>query len=421
MTTRLEPWKPTRRDPWDRDAAAHLWRRAGFGAPASRVEATLGRTPAEAVDRLVDGPARDPATDELDALWRSLLGLESLDRFRAWLVTRMARCDHQLREKMALFWHGHFATSIAKVREPVWMMRQYRLFLRHGLGPFGRLLEKIARDPAMIRWLDNDTNRKGRPNENFARELFELFTLGPGHYTEHDIREAARAFTGWAVLRDRFHFSPRNHDDGPKTVLGRTGRWGGEDVLGIAIEQEACGRFLAGKLLRFFVHPRPPRELVDAFGAQLRRRGYDLGPALRVLFRSEAFFSAEARRSLVKSPLEFVVGSLRCLGGRPDARSLLPALREMGQELLAPPNVKGWPGQRSWIHTAAWLARINTAASLAGRIDPRVEGAAAVRRYGRDLLGRPVRPEVAETLVRSGAGSRDLVRALLSLPECHLG
>jgi uncharacterized protein (DUF1800 family) len=356
----LRPWQPTRQNPWDRDAAAHLWRRGGFGAPASGVDAILRRSPSEAIDLLVDGPAQDSATRELDALWRSLLGLESLDSFRAWLVARMARCGHQLREKMALFWHGHFATSIAKVREPVWMMRQYRLFLQRGLGPFGDILDGVARDPAMIRWLDNESNRKGHPNENFARELFELFTLGPGHYTERDIQEAARAFTGWAILRDRFHFSQRNHDTGPKTVLGRSGRFGGEEVLRIALDQEACGRFLAEKLLRFFVHPRPSRELVDAFSGELRGGGYRTGEALRVLFRSQAFFDPGVRRSLIKSPLEFVVGSLRCLGGRADAPGLLPVLREMGQELLAPPNVKGWPGQRSWIHTAAWLARVNT-------------------------------------------------------------
>ncbi|MFI5403924.1 MAG: DUF1800 family protein, partial [Planctomycetota bacterium] len=324
--------------PWDFDAAAHLWRRAAFGAPAARIEETVKLGPAEAARALVRGPARDAPAEELESVYQQVAGTGNADAIRAYFLQRMVRCDHQLREKIALFWHGHFATSVLKVNEPAWMARQYRLFLDLGLGPFPDLLGKITRDPAMIRWLDNETNSKGHPNENYARELFELFTLGEGNYTEKDIKEAARAFTGWHILEDRYHFSARLHDTDPKEVLGVRGALGGEDVCKIALEQPACGRFLARKLLAFFVTPDPSAEIVEAFGEELRARGYRIGECLELLFASRLFY--ESRGALVKSPLEFVATSVRVFGGRLDATAAASDLRAMGQELLAPPNVK---------------------------------------------------------------------------------
>jgi uncharacterized protein (DUF1800 family) len=415
----LKPWTPSRQDPWDFDAAAHLWRRAGFGAPPHTVRATARRSPAEAVAAIVDGPARDTPGGELESIYEAVLGTGSADGLRAWLVSRMARCDHQLREKLALFWHGHFATSLLKVRHVPWMARQYRLFLDHGLGPFGALLGEITRDPAMIRWLDNETNRKGHANENYARELFELFTLGEGSYTEKDIQEAARAFTGWHILQDRFRLSRTLHDDGPKRVLGRVGRLDGDDICRIVLEEEACGRFLAGKLLAFFVHPRPKADVVAGFGELLRHSGYDTSTALRHLFGSRLFFAPKTRRALVKSPLEFVVGTARALEIKLDAPAAVPALRAMGQDLLAPPNVKGWPGHTHWINTATWLVRVNAAHALTRDL-PDAGGPEDLEDLARALLGRPLPGPERERLAKSGAGRRDLVHALLSLPEAHL-
>ncbi|MHC4954466.1 MAG: DUF1800 domain-containing protein, partial [Planctomycetota bacterium] len=287
----LKPWQPTRDNPWDADAAAHLWRRAAFAAPHATIEATLKISPADAVARMVDGPESDEATEELEFIYQSVLGAGKADGARAWILMRMVRGEHQLREKLALFWHGHFATSLAKVVDLGWMLRQYRLFLRHGLGRFPVLLDAVARDPAMIRWLDNETNRKGQPNENYAREVFELFTLGVGNYTEKDIQEAARAFTGWHIMHEQFHFASSLHDRGEKTVLGQTGAWGGEDVQRIALEQDACGRFLAKKLLRFFVVPEPDEEIVRALGATMKANQYDMAATLRLLFGSRLFFA----------------------------------------------------------------------------------------------------------------------------------
>jgi uncharacterized protein (DUF1800 family) len=282
------------------------------------------------------------------------------------------------------------------------MLKQYRLFLDLGLGPFGALLDRVTKDPAMIRWLDNESNRKGHPNENYARELFELFTLGDGHYGEADVKEAARAFTGSHVLEHRYHFSMALHDEGEKMVLGRTGAFRGEDVCRIALEQEACGRFLAGKLLRFFLAPEPPPDVVAAFGAELQACGYDFQAALKLLFASRCFFAPENRRVLVKSPLEFVAGAARAFGLKLDAAAAVPGLRAMGQDLLAPPNVKGWAGHREWVNTATWIARVREARRLAAGHD------------GRGLAAG------WEAFAGGAPPATDRLDALLSTPEAHV-
>ena len=192
----LEPWRPSASNPWNADAASHLYRRAGFGAPPDAIERAVEAGPDKAVSELIAPGPEAAALRELDAIYPYLLAQGDADVLRAWLVSRMIRARDQLREKTALFWHGHFATSIAKVRSAPWMLRQYQLFLTEGLGRFGVLALDVARDPAMLRWLDNETNRRGHPNENFAREFLELFTLGVGNYSERDVGEAARAFTG---------------------------------------------------------------------------------------------------------------------------------------------------------------------------------------------------------------------------------
>jgi len=267
----------------------------------------------------------------------------------------------------------------------------------------------------MIRWLDNETNRKGHPNENYARELFELFTLGPGHYSEQDIQEAARAFTGWTILRDAFHFAAPLHDEGEKAVFGRRGAFGGDDILRLALEQKACGNFLAGKLLRFFVAPEPPPDAIEEFGALLRGNGYDLSASLETLFASRLFFDPAHRRTLIKSPLEFLVGGARCLAIAPDASALVPLLREMGQDLLAPPNVKGWPGHRDWINTATWMTRVNAAREL-------TKGATGLgaERALRSLLGEVPGDGAGRALLAADASPAERAHALLCLPESHL-
>ncbi len=408
----LRPYQPSAEQPWDQDAALHLWRRAGFGAGPEQVAATVKMGPARAVEQLIAPPGDDPAEEGLESIYDNIYGSSDPDNLRAWLITRMTRCQHQLREKLALFWHSHFATSILKVRKVDWMARQYRLFLDLGLGKFDALLGEITRDPAMIRWLDNETNSKGQANENYARELFELFTLGEGNYTEKDIREAARAFTGWHILRGRYHFSSLLHDSGTKTVLGKTGPLSGEDVCRMALEQDACGRFLARKLLAFFVTPKPLPKVEQELGALMNKNGYDMTATLRVVLGSSLFFGADARRAIVKSPLEFVVGAARCLDSKLNAKAAVPALRSMGQDLLAPPNVAGWPGHREWINTATWLSRVNAGARLL-----RALPASARPEH---LLGSALPAQEYQVLTKRATGRAALARAILALPEAHL-
>jgi hypothetical protein len=252
---------------------------------------------------------------------------------------------------MALFWHGHFATSEDKVRDYRKMLRQLELFQRQGLGNFATLLHAVAKDPAMLVFLDAGVNVKGAPNENFAREIMELFTMGVGHYSEADIREAARAFTGWNHSGLEFRFNRAAHDDGVKTVLGQTGQLTGEAVIDIILAEEATSEFVAGRLYRFFVRDELSPAKQAELGRRFREVDYALQPFLRMLFLSRDFHSRASRAVHVKSPVELVVSTYRRLGlreipGVPDFNSVTTAL---GQQLLFPPTVAGWSGGRSWI------------------------------------------------------------------------
>ncbi|HEY8506382.1 MAG TPA: DUF1800 domain-containing protein, partial [Gemmataceae bacterium] len=277
---------------------------------------------------------------------------------------------------MTLFWHNHFATSIAKVRLPLLMRDQNLLLREHALGKFGPLVQAVSKDPAMLVWLDSNSNVKGKPNENYARELMELFTLGVGNYTERDVREAARAFTGWHTnvnpqagfnindprFKPAFTFQRALHDDGEKTVLGRTGKWDGDDVVRIVLGQPACARFIARKFYRDFVGEAvaPPDALIEPLADCFRKSDYDIADLLKTVLRSRHFYSDFAYRQRVKSPAEYVVGLLRGLGAELPAEapglSLPAAMQELGQTLFAPPSVKGWDGGGAWLNTATLLA-----------------------------------------------------------------
>ena len=265
-----------------------------------------------------------------------------------------------LTERMTLFWHNHFTSSQQKVRYAQLMFRQNALLREHALGNFATLLHAASKDPAMIIYLDSATNRKDKPNENFAREVMELFTLGEGHYTEADIREAARAFTGWSLEQDTVEFRNRPflHDFGEKTVLGQRGRFDGDEVLDILLAQPRSAEFIVGKLWREFVSPDPDAAEVRRIAAAFRDSRYDIRTALCELLLSPLFWQEDHRAVLVKSPVEFVVGSLRQFDlPVDDAASLSMVMAGLGQNLFAPPNVKGWPGGEAWINSATLLAR----------------------------------------------------------------
>jgi uncharacterized protein (DUF1800 family) len=279
----------------------------------------------------------------------------------------MAGGPRPLQEKMTLFWHGHFATSAEKVRDAYLMWRQNALFRRMATGNWSQMLIAVAKDPAMLIWLDQAQSRKEHPNENFAREVMELFALGEGHYTEADITEAARALTGWSYDRETQDFieRPQWHDRGSKTIFGQTGFFNGEDFLERVVAQPQAARFITAKLWNFFAGEWPSEELVTALTATFRRAGDNFKPLLRTMFLSEEFYSPAIIRNQVKSPVQWLVGSARVL-----ERPLPPPLvclgltRNLGQDLFAPPNVKGWDGGLSWITTNTLLARYNEAATL---------------------------------------------------------
>lgn len=352
---------------------AHLLRRAGFGASREQLEDYGRKGLAATVTELVN---YQELANPIDRAQPQARGDELRPQdVRSWWIERMLYTTRPLEEKMTLYWHNHFATAVSKVRNANYILEQNQLFRKHALGNFRTLLKQVSRDPAMVIWLDNYRNRKGSPNENYARELMELFTLGIGHYTEQDIKQAARAFTGWfaAPTGGGFRFMARQHDSGQKTFLGRTGAFDGDDIIDIILDQPQAPLFLARKLVRFFVTDEPSDALVAPFAKMIRENNYEIKPVVERILRSEAFYAPEHRYAKIKSPVEFVIGGMRMVSGPiPDkalplvTRALSYFLRQMGQDLLNPPNVKGWDGGRAWITTSAMLSRANLAAILLG-------------------------------------------------------
>ncbi|MCC7483511.1 MAG: DUF1800 domain-containing protein [Burkholderiales bacterium] len=361
------------------DDARHLLNRTGFAASPAEITAFARLTRAEAADRLlakVPPEALTPPPDwsgapfeslrrfrDMSAEERKLARRETLRQafeLQSWWLAEMLATPAPLLERMTLFWHNHFVSSFQKVRSPQLLYRQNLLLRRHALGNFGALLRAVARDPAMLVYLDNAVSRRGQPNENFARELMELFTLGEGNYGEADVKEAARAFTGWSIDYEtgEFRFRPGTHDDGVKTVLAVTGRLDGEAVLDLLLAHPRTAEHIAGKLWREFVSPRPAPSERARVARAFRESGYDIRAALRAIFVSDAFYAPENRAVLVKSPVELIVGTLRQFEVRTgDVMPFVVTANQLGQRLFAPPNVKGWPGGESWINSSTLLAR----------------------------------------------------------------
>ncbi len=439
---------------WNYDRARHLLDRAGFGGTPEQIGELAKLDPAAAVDRLLvfdassdaglprfdpspiydpslrNFPETRPAATRLAEQTGQAMGVAVkpsgmrplqpvADRFFFWLrasalETRRlanwwAECmvvtDRPLQEKMALFWHGHFATGAEKVRDVRKMQVQLGLLRREAVGNFRTLLIGVAQDPAMLVFLDAGRNVKDAPNENFGREVMELFTMGVGHYTEQDIREAARAFTGWVDDDLAFGFDPAKHDDGEKSFLGQHGRFDGVEVLDIILQQKATARFVAGKLYRFLVREELDGALQDRLGDQLREGGYELKPFLRTIFLSKDFHSAASTGTRIKGPVELIVSTYRRMGltqlpGIPDTNA---ASEELGQILLNPPTVAGWPQGRVWITPGSLLARGNFARQVVFPnqiefVDPNFDPGPVVREVNRKIeQGMDVAAATAET------------------------
>jgi uncharacterized protein (DUF1800 family) len=385
--------------PWNSRWAAHLARRAGFGGSPSDV-ARLAAMPMDgAVDWFVKfappsnlpsqpevvsddevqsaiammpapqespAPGLDPAILQRRQVARVYRRRQDMKNVTWWL-SRMVATTAPLQEKMTLFWHGHYATAAnTKGIYGLEIVDQNNLLRRFALGNAKNLTHEIGKDVAMLRWLDNAGSRKEHPNENYARELMELFTLGIGNYTEADVRESARAFTGFTFARrtGRFYFNEAWHDDGQKTFLGETGNFNGDDIVEIIYKQPAASRFLATKLLEFFVYDDPEPELVDATAALIRKNQFEMAPVMSTLFRSRVFFSDRAYRALVKSPVEFVIGTYQLFGVTTIKPDVIGVLGRMGQVPFHPPSVKGWDGGAQWLNTQTVLARENFVSQL---------------------------------------------------------
>ena len=359
--------------------ARHLLNRTGFGATDAEVRDFAALTREEAVDRLLGGARRESVTppplfvDEPIVPYRRIREMPAEERMafrrtlvqqglqlRAWWIGEMLATPSPLTERMTLFWHSHFATSQRKVRFSQLMYRQNALLRHESLGNFATLLHAMAKDPAMLVWLDNARSRREAPNENFAREVMELFTLGEGHYGERDVKEAARAFTGWSLrpASASFVYRPMWHDGGEKTVLGATGALDGDEVLDLLLARAETAQHLARKLWLEFVSPTPDEVEVARWARTFRAARYEIKPLMREILLSPAFWARENRGALVKSPVDVVVGTLHTFSIHPaDLRPAAVTSALLGQNLFAPPNVKGWPGGDAWIDSATLLGR----------------------------------------------------------------
>jgi hypothetical protein len=420
-----EPYHPDDKVPWDVRRVGHLYRRAAFGATKAELESGLKNGPDKTIETLlIGGPGQEKFDTNTAGLAESISRTNNGGQASAWWLYRMLYTPHPLREKLTLCWHNHFATSDKKVNNAGFMLRQYELLHRNALGSFRTMLQEMSKDPAMMVWLDTRGSKKGNPNENYARELMELFSLGIGHYTEKDIREAARAFTGWDIKGNEPQFNAGQHDVGEKTVLGKHGKFQGTDIVDICLEQEAAPLFIAGKLYRFYVSEsvEPTKELLDPLAQQLRKSDYNLGSVVRTILRSNLFFSLAAYRARVKSPVDFALGIVHALEGRIGTTALAEALDGLGQHVFFPPSVKGWDGGPAWLNGHTLLARQNLALALTStedlRFGRRTDPTTLARRHKLELdtetvdfflrlfLQGDVQPETRQKLLDYAAKSR---------------
>lgn len=344
-----------------RQLISHLLRRAGFGATPAELDQYVALGYDGAVDRLINYdqvadnyPAYDTSEDPVK-------GRRGIGPLQLWWLNRMLTTQRPLQEKMTLFWHGHFATAISKVNQIRWLYNQNQLFRQNALGPFQTTLSNVSKDPAMMFWLDSQTNRKGSPNENYAREVMELFTMGIGTYTEQDVKEGARALTGWAVKRteDTSTFVPGRFDNGVKNYLGHSGNLGLEDVVAILAGSPNTANFLARKLARFFISDAPDDGTLGAIANTYMATTGDMKAVMRTVLTTDAFRDPGSFMNKITSPVEFTITNLKLLGAKSVDQSVLGALRQMGQEPFNPPNVAGWPGNRSWLSTDTIFTRLN--------------------------------------------------------------
>jgi uncharacterized protein (DUF1800 family) len=448
---------------WTLEAAAHLLNRAAFGGSPEEIQKlhAMGHAaavrsllhagededlfPAPEIDPMrIQRPRGDSMTPEEVAERRKIIKVQTRERTqetRIWWIQRMASTPYPAREKCVLFWHGHWATSIQKVNDPFLVLQQNQTLRAHAFGPFAPFAKEMSKDPAMIRYLDLNSSKVGHPNENFARELMELFTLGEGHYSEVDIQEAARAFTGYRINPETggFLFSRKNHDAGAKKIFGKSGAFDGDATVDLIVSRPQCAEFLSAKIWNFYVGEKPAGPLNQVLASEYRASGMQTGNFLERIFLSREFYSSKYRRRQIKSPVQWLIQSCKNLERpMPNPKMVQNSLEQLGQVLFAPPNVKGWDGGRAWISSSSLLLRYNLADTLVrgggdaapdmGKILP----AGTKPPQACDLLAwrffqAPLNPALREKTLHllekngnSEAARRDIVHLLMSTPEFQL-
>jgi hypothetical protein len=440
-------YQPDAQRPWSLAQAGHLYRRAAFGATWDQLQQALSDGPQRTLDRLLRPQADIAAFNRIYDEYETS-GTGSANALRAWWLRRIILTPHPLLEKMTLFWHSHFATNGAKVKNTRLMRQHVQLLRSHALDSFRTLLKTISRDPAVLIYLGAETNRKALPNENFARPLMETFTLGPGHYTEKDVREAARSFTGWFVLRSRLQYIPREHDDNIKQILGQKGKFTGEDVIRIILGQRAAAQSLVHKLYRWLICEieEPDAKLVAPL-AQSFAKNYDILKLAEKMLRSNLFFSPAAYRRRIKCPVEFALGIVKPLEGVISTTQLAQDLAGIGQNLYHPPTVKGWTGGQHWINSATMVERHNLALALmrgSGPYADKLNPWAVAKKHGYStpesatgflldlFLQGDLEPDVRDALLKIAGAPADAVgghpvgtvrrfaHAVVTLPEFNL-
>lgn len=362
-TLNLDRWRPAKGE-WNVAAATHLLERGGFGPTPGEVEALAAGSFQDAVETLFAPKGHHPA---LLKGATALVNAGETNALAAWWIELMRRGGDPLGERLALMWHDHFATSDAKVKDTRLMHGQNQLFRQHGAGDFRELFFAVSKEPCMLKWLDGDLNRAGHPNENFAREVMELFGLGIGNYTEADIQELARALSGWGTGGPQgrsFRFREKYHDKGEKQIFGQRGNFTPDEAVELVLAQPAAARHIARRLLAEFITTEPSSGLVEAAAQKLIEADWHIGTVVRQLLLSEAFFAPETRRSRIAGPVELCVRAVRRLASRVPSKDIALAAADMGQRLFFPPSVKGWDGGSVWINAGTWTARHNALARL---------------------------------------------------------
>lgn len=375
-----ETWEPSTEEPWDRRRVCFLFRRAAFGCNENQLDESLRLQPAEVIQRLVSpdlssAEAQRFAT-ESSQLASSIRASGKPEQLATWWLHRMLHTNDPLTERLTMFWHGHFATGAEKVLDVDLMYEQNLLLRKYASGDFRKLVHEISKDPAMLIYLDSVTNRKAHANENYARELMELFCLGEGNYSEKDVQELAKCFTGWEIRRKQFRFNSYQHDNSAKTILGKSDIESGESAIDVVLESKDMPRFIVGKIFQFFVcdEPQPSRSLLEPLEKLFVRSNYEIRPVVEMILSSRLMLSGWSVGRKVRSPVDLAIGLLRTLRMTTNMGMLTDRLRFLGQSLFYPPNVKGWPGGRNWINSSTLIGRTNMVYDIVRDENTRFDG-----------------------------------------------